>query len=68
MPGHDGKFSICRLEKCKTSCRSCPKRDKLEGIPQEFQAIVDPVLWDPHERQARQLPRGQARDENAIDA
>jgi hypothetical protein len=30
------------------------------GIPQEFQAIVDPVLWDPHERQARQLPQGLA--------
>ena len=30
------------------------------GIPKEFQAIVDPVLWDPHERQARQIPqRGQ---------
>lgn len=37
------------------------------GIPQEFQAIVDPALWDPHERQARQLPRGQAPNEDAID-
>jgi hypothetical protein len=38
------------------------------GIPQEFQAIVDPVLWDPHVRQARQLPRGHAPDEDAIAA
>jgi len=36
------------------------------GIPTEFQAIVDPALWDPHERQARQLPRGFAPDEDAI--
>jgi hypothetical protein len=38
------------------------------GIPQEFQAIVDPAVSDPHERQDRQPPRGWIHNKYAIAA
>jgi hypothetical protein len=65
-PNFASKLEICTVGVAVEAVGIAQRFPRACGIPQEFQAIVDPAFWDPHEWQARQLPQGLAPDEDAF--